>query len=268
MSAASALANTGISRRRNRVFEGGPKCRPPLWYVDACRRGSWSLRMMKTADPDDWWWVPFRCRSWRCKGDCARWKGAQDFRRIQHAIRKRNDWTLLVLTYDQRYMTSIWQCYRRGKHFWDKLRKRIIREFGPIKYIQTWEKHRSGFPHVNVVIGNADFHHFSTHWWKDLRDDWLVDHATRSGFGPVVLGGPLRDKNAMAGYMVKLAHELAGSDTKDQRPVNAPRNFRRLRSSVRLLPPPFKDERITGVIHFCKPEEWHTVSEGLQQAAW
>jgi hypothetical protein len=59
----------------------------------------------------------------------------------------------------------------------------------------------------------------------------------------------MREANAMAGYLVKLARELTGAAVKDQVPVNAPSHFRRLRASQGLLPPPYKNPEITGALH-------------------
>ena len=53
----------------------------------------------------------------------------------------------------------------------------------------------------------------------------------------------------MAGYLTKLARELTGAGVKSQVPVNAPRHFRRIRASAKLLPPRKKNPDITGILH-------------------
>src|SRR5207248_2094607 len=122
---------------------------------------------------------------------------------------------------------------------------------GPFAYVQTWEQHRTGAPHVNVLIGNEALSMAALDDWKAVRRHWLKPNAVGCGFGPVLWVEPMRSAGAMAGYLVKLARELTGAEHKGQTPVDAPRNFRRLRASHGLLPPPYKDESLTGILHKC-----------------
>jgi hypothetical protein len=144
------------------------------------------------------------------------------------------------------------------------LRKRIIREFGEIEYIQTWERHQSGFPHVHLAIHSESIQEACTHRKRSNDDDVfgylnfvdvLQRHAVECHFGPRGWLEPLKNKKAMAGYMVKLARELTGAKGKSQIPINAPPHFRRIRASRKLLPPVHRDPDITGVLRFCKLPE-------------
>jgi hypothetical protein len=79
-----------------------------------------------------------------------------------------------------------------------------------------------------------------------LRYDWFDPACRDVGFGFCKWAEPLKDKERMAGYVTKLGLELTGAHHKDQVPVNAPKNFRRIRASRGLLPKRFKDDTITG----------------------
>jgi len=138
--------------------------------------------------------------------------------------------------------------FRFGVVSWSRLRKRIIHEFGPIQYIQTWEVHKSGVPHVNVVISNQSI--FESARWnlRALKRDWLEPAVVGSGFGKISYMRPIYDKSGMAGYLTKLCRELTGATVKDQVPVNAPPHFRRLRASRGLLAPRHKQTSYTGRI--------------------
>jgi hypothetical protein len=126
------------------------------------------------------------------------------------------------------------------------MRKRLVREFGDIKYIQTWERHKSGWPHVHLAISNVGI-------YKMCDNDKIINferlmqaHATGSGFGPRGSCEPIRTAVQMAGYMTRKARELTGGGKEYQIPTNAPPHFRRLRASLGLLPPVLKNDEYTG----------------------
>lgn len=198
----------------------------------------------------------FKCRSWRHEGQCRLWRGAQDFVRVQEATRGRADWTYFVLTYNQRSWRSQTALFKAGVEHWSILRKRLTRRYGKLAYIQTWERHQSGYPHVNVLIGNAQLHSAAKEDWRVLRRETITPMVVDSGFGPRVWIEPMKDADAMAGYLTKLARELTGSSAKDQTPTNAPAHFRRLRASQGLLPRPFKDEELTGKLWQCPADSF------------
>lgn len=195
--------------------------------------------------------LPFRCRSWRHEGECQRFKGAQDFVRVSEGILSRGDrWVYLVLTFDQRHETSEWDCYIAGLRRWQKLNQRLGRAYGRIEYVQTWEAHRSGFPHVNVVIRNDEIWKLCEgSGWRSWRQS-LIAEAVECGFGRVAHVEPLRPDTGlgMAGYLTKLSRELTGAGVKNQVPVNAPPHFRRIRASQGLLPPIHRPGRFQGVM--------------------
>lgn len=230
-----------------------------LRYVEACADQSWHLEIWKRSNPGRHLFIPYTCRSWRCRGRCQLWKGAQDFVRVSEGMAKRDDWVSVVFSYDQKCWVNSWKMYRGGLHLWDRFRKRFRREWGKFDYVQTWEAHKSGKPHVNVAVGNRAFWLACMDDWKAVRRTWVRPHAMSSGFGPVVWVKTIYDRDGMAGYLTKLARELTGSAVKDQTPYNAPPHFRRLRASHGLLPKPFKDPDIEGVLHKCPIHDAHAL---------
>ena len=89
---------------------------------------------------------------------------------------------------------------------------------------------------MNIIIHNEEIlRRCAGEGWRKWRQD-LKKLAVKAGFGEVLWVEPVRDSEAMAGYMTKLSRELTGASRKDQVPVNAPRHFRRLRASRGLLP--------------------------------
>jgi len=240
-------------------------------YINACRAGAWSIVTWPVANPDQVKFRQFKCRSWRHEGECSQWKGAQDFARISSALKKnRGSWTYLVQTFarDREFRNS-YEAYKGLFGCWPKLRKRLTRKWGDFKYIALAEKHRDGWPHLNLLIRNeALAEACSEDGWKSVRKNWLEPHAVKSGFGMRTWIEPVRDAEAMSGYFVKLCG-TAGEFTKSsQSPDNAPKNFRRLRASQGLLPPPHKNPDFTGCLEK-EPLEiaehrWETIKEKSQ----
>lgn len=220
-----------------------------LSYVGACERGAWHLEMWKRdgSDPSRVH-IPFRCRSWRHEGECREWCGACDFMRCQEALTTRPHWTSVVLTYPHREWPRVRELFRFGVVSWSRLRKRIVREYGTLEYIQTWEQHKSGHPHVNVAISNTKLFLDACRNRKEVITGWFRENAMACGFGKEMWVTPVYDAKGMAGYMTKLARELTGATMKNQIPVLAPRHFRRLRSSRGTLPPRHKRKEYTGRI--------------------
>jgi hypothetical protein len=192
---------------------------------------------------------------------------------------------------------SIWERYRRAGQRWDgALRKRLQRRYGRVLYLQTWEQHRDGTPHLNVVLGgdslmeDVDGQGYSPpRWSKTKRRSvaaprwrrWWREQAIACGFGKVTWAerlwspseGAERPADGLAAYLVKLAHsldlvdgrrnpldasagELTRSDAKEQTPIAAPKGFRRLRSSQRLLPPREAKGEYSGTIRPSDEATW------------
>jgi hypothetical protein len=217
-------------------------------YCEACERQQWHIEVWKISDPSKRMLIPFHCRSWRHEGECRLWKGAQDFVRCRDAMAEHDSWNHVCLTFAQAGKKLEDSVFRGGLSCWAKLRKRLTREYGKILYIQTWEVHRSGWPHVHLALSNKLIHSSYNEHPKTTFNNLMQDHAVESGFGKQGWCEPLRDKTAMAGYLGKLCRELTGRGKAYQIPIQAPKNFRRLRSSRALLPPCLKDPDLTGIL--------------------
>jgi len=220
----------------------------PLTYVHACETGRWHLEVWRRGDREGTRrQIPFRCRSWRHEGECRLWCGACDFRRVEEAIQSLSPWLYMVMTYpkppsanDQRKLFAL------GVKHWYSLRKRLEAEYGSLKYIQTWEIQRNGTPHTNVLIHCPSMFYALRNHERKLKRGWLLDQVLASGFGKEYWCEAMKSPSRMAGYLTKLARELTGAGVKNQVPVTAPRHFRRIRASVRLLPPRHKNPDVEG----------------------
>jgi len=217
-------------------------------YINACKQGAWSIVTWPVDLPEKARVRPFKCRSWRHEGECAKWRGAQDFKRIEGALKNNPGfWVYMVFTFDRTEWRNEFDAYKGLLACWDKFRKRFEREFGKFQYIVLCEKHGDGWPHINILIRNEKFaEKCAGDGWKSVRKSWVKPHSIECGFGKISWVEPVRDETAMAGYCVKLMKTVGEISKLNQAPVNAPKNFRRLRSSRGLLPPPHKNPNITG----------------------
>jgi hypothetical protein len=172
-----------------------------------------------------------RTWAWRTVGE--RWKALRD--RLAHRYR------------EGFYVANELPRARRRKDWVRRTRK------ARIDYVQTWEQHQDGWPHVHAVLWCPEmardvrargFYQHADAMTGEPRDVWrwnrdvLVGLATSSGFGRISdVQFPRKNEAALAGYLVKIASELTGSHRKDQTPVQAPRGFKRLRTTPKWLRP-------------------------------
>jgi len=205
--------------------------------VSACESRAWSFVLHDPASPEDKTVTIFRCKSWRHKGLCQRVCASCDYVRILHALTHHDHWTYCVLTFPQKKYPDAVQLFRDAKDMWSKLRKRLDYYFPGFKYIQTWESHKSGYPHANVVITHQGLFEQVCKDGFIVKDSILEPNARACGFGYVRSVGPVRKIGQFAGYLSKLSMEMADGIVKDQIPYHAPPKFRRLRASRGLLPP-------------------------------
>lgn len=261
--------------------------------VKWCKEESRCLHLKRKSTGEEWF-QRYKCRSWRHLGECSKWKGKQDFVRIKRAIEKLgNNWVYVVLTFDRE--KDLYDAYRGIVFAWDKLRKRLMREYGPIQYITLIEQHKDGYPHINILIHNEKLFEAcnaeyevtplkecfrenslpetgpaAIYGWRWEKVRWWDNAVTGSGFGPIFWLEPMRSSEAISAYFVKLTGEMAGqmsselikNESQSQNPVVAPKHFRRLRASQGLLDPIEKDEDLTGELLNISIEE--AVKEGLE----
>ena len=220
--------------------------REPKW-MKACAAKSWHLHLKnkKTGKVERVCWT---CRSWRHQGECARQVARKDFARISEAFGREKPESLvyLVLTFDQdkdgaHGMTPI-SAYRSLVRRWQSLRQWLQRQFGRVGYVATVEQHKTGWPHLNLVVSCEGF--AAAIREEDRKNGvapgWLKGAAVRAGFGYKAWAEAPRDLEQLAGYLVKLAHKesLTGEVVKlNQLPLASPPGTRRLRSSRAFLPP-------------------------------
>jgi hypothetical protein len=183
--------------------------------------------------------------------------------------------TFLVLTLDRdgRYSGHAWadsdQAYKAlsamSRNLMARLNRMIEARGGDrigSRWISVVEAHRSGWPHINLVCVSKTLHRMVREGMAERQAAGLSDrecmlvqgelaaHMIGSGFGVQSTAEPIRDRGAVAGYLVKLAGELDQDGTPESRgrlggevvkvsqvPMNAPKNFRRLRSGRGFLPP-------------------------------
>lgn len=238
----------------------------------------WSLVIWSAGAPGGVQQVPYRCGSWRCR-HCRHWRASVDFARIKEAFADapENEVVFFVLTLDQKgfYSGVPWadstQAYRQlGRMCSNLMLPRLRRagyDFGN-RWVAVVEAHRTGWPHVNLVIWDkrlaAEVRASQAERREaGLSDDecrWvqgdLADLVTGSGWGRMSSAEiPREGKDAIAGYLVKLCKTLDEDATLDERaeiakdrvaaevvkmsqvPTAAPINFRRLRSGRGFLPP-------------------------------
>lgn len=187
------------------------------------------------------------------------------------------EWVYLVLTLIHGNYANEWAAYNAGYFHWQKFSKRLIYHFDSLAYVQTWEKHKSGFPHVNVALHNKKIWQLCEgDGWKDFRQ-LIKPMLVETGFGYVVHVSPLRPDGelTLTGYMTKLSRELTGAGVKNQIPINAPRHFRRLRASRGLLEPIHRPGTHDGVLVAAdklgtvdlSSEGWTKLKEGRLEAA-
>jgi len=220
-------------------------------YIKACHFRNWTLSLWRkdehpiTEDGRRWKDVPYNCRSWRHAGACAKHRAAEDVERIKAALSARQGhYVYVVLTFAREsFDGDFGAAYRGIVRCWDRLRKRIVRDWGKIEYVCVVERHADGWPHINLLIRNERLAaSCEGNGWKRVRSRWLEPEARACGFGFRTWIEPMRSE-AIATYLVKLAGEMG---KKAQVPLDAPRHFRRLRGSRGFLPPKPKDLDLTG----------------------
>lgn len=232
--------------------------------------------------------MPYACNSWRCP-TCARHEAAVTFARIKEAFGPlpAHECVFLVLTIDregtlgpQRWRDAT-SAYKAISKLTEKLLKRLRRlhatkgwECFGSRWVGTVEAHRSGWPHLNLVIHSPELAQHLRREQSKLKPkarekygkDWkrhvcrlrgeLRRHVRESGWGAVGTAEPARSKDALAGYITKLAANAdkawAEVAKLTQLPLNAPERFRRLRSGKRFLPPRHSNPETTGALVRCE----------------
>lgn len=201
--------------------------------------------------------APYRCHSWRCRR-CSWGVARDDYRRVEAGALSKTWWLYIVLTFNPADWADPWKAYADAGRLWDKrLKRRLEREWGRLDYLQTWERTRRQWPHVNILLRSDALREHVSHMkhkrrkitegnhgrgrmahWTAWRN-WLKVAAVESGFGYRTWVEIVDEPRGMSAYLCKVAAEFSASAFKegDQRPLGAPEHFRRIRASRGLLPP-------------------------------
>lgn len=139
------------------------------------------------------------------------------------------------------------------------------------EWVSIIEAHRSGVPHVNLVFHSPKLAEYlrncydafrasgASHREATLLHGEVLDHAEACsiGWSSTLEAVDSKDRgradlDQIAGYIAKAAKrsdKIHGEIAKlSQLPLQAPKNFRRVRAGKGFLPPKRKDERYTGAI--------------------
>lgn len=292
-------------------------------HVAACmhspdKRTRWAVHIWPKKNAREQTRIPYCCNSWRCDV-CRRHEAAVTFARIKQAAQPLDPsgWCFLVLTLDRNgyYGGEPWkdvnEAYgslgrmtsdflrRIGSRYGNRVRvEQRNKKTGEIrtrwvkKLGNTWvsvvEAHRSGWPHVNLMVWCPELARALRAENADrleddaianavalARDAWankepipaavrdvarkatvlgseLLELAVDSGWGAESTAEAARSSDAIAGYLVKMAghHDATVGELAKitQAPLNAPVRFRRLRSGKGFLPPRYKNPDITGCL--------------------
>jgi hypothetical protein len=287
-------------------------------HVAACMhspegRRRWAIHCWSKKDPSHKTRVPYCCNSWRCDV-CRRHEAAVTFARIKQAAEPlaSSGWCFLVLTLDRNGyyggepFKDVNEAYASLGKMTAAFLSRLGRKYGPDRvvtplkngfrtdrklgnrWVSVVEAHRSGWPHVNLLVWCPELaaalraEHADRLEDDDIanavalaRDAWakkepvpaavrdvarkatvlgseLLELAVDSGWGVESTAEAARSSDAIAGYIVKIAghHDASVGELAKitQAPLNAPVRFRRLRSGKGFLPPRYKNPDITGCL--------------------
>lgn len=302
-------------------------------HVRACQHSPsalerWFIYVWSRASSEKKLRVPYCCNSWRCE-TCRRHEASVSFARIKQACAPLDPsgWVFLVLTLDRDgyYGGKPWVSPAAAYDALGKMTRatldRIGRAWGPDtklegkkrrrarrtvgnRWFSTVEAHRSGWPHVNLVVWCpelasllrrdrdqrmadpevADAVALAQDAWKrrepvpesvravarraTLIGDELREITTAAGWGLQSTADARSDIETLIGYTVKLAalHDSAIGEVAKvtQLPMNARERFRRLRSGKGFLPPRHKSANMTGCL-VRRVRRWDTTAWNIEQ---
>lgn len=300
-------------------------------HVRACannpqRTGRWTLALWERPTPLDQTRIAYTCGSYRCPSpECQRAAAHRDFAKLSEAVSSVRDdsaWCLLVLTIDQRETLAKrasgngWQDEQEAfrclskmtRNFLARLRRWHERNgwasFGN-RWVATVEVQANGWPHINLMVHSPGLAQWldecpeeevaskdgkRTARAKPLRGE-LRDHAVACDWGSVGYADRARNRDALAGYLVKLSGNLEATSGEiaklTQTPTNARMKLRRIRAGKGFIRSRERSGRWTGIMLArkkqrdgetfvkplmepdqvrCAPEEQPAYLEGVREA--
>lgn len=120
----------------------------------------------------------WRCGSWLCKQGCGDKVGARWLARAFAGVEALGETRMkfLTLTFDQRALVTKEAAWERLGPAWHRLHVALKRDYGHFDYFRVVELHKSGWPHVHVLLGIDDY----------IPHEHLRLRAVAAGFGRVV----------------------------------------------------------------------------------
>jgi len=251
----------------------------------------WFLNVWPKNSPLKQTRIAYTCNSYRCpSAQCQRKAAHTDFARIKVALEETtteegetldpSGFVFFVLTIDQhntfktleKPYKNEQEAFKRlssnTRFFLRRLRRRQKSRGERIlgsEWVGTVEVQRNGWPHINLIV-------YAPELAEELReaqaigphdpagrrhraqivDPWLLDAVTSTNWGTISTAEAVKDRDAMAGYIVKLGGEFgrtSGEIAKiTQAPTNARMKLRRIRAGKGFLPPQRTDKGFTGVM--------------------
>lgn len=140
------------------------------------------------------------------------------------------------------------------------------------EWVAVVEAHRSGWPHVNLMLWSPELAEYVERENERLSEEWarlgfhkgtlppqLMRLARSAHWGTLSTAERVRSQDSVLNYMAKLSGEAGRAVSElakmTQLPRNAPKKFRRLRAGKGWLPPRRKDGNITGSIMIRKYDD-------------
>jgi hypothetical protein len=118
--------------------------------------------------------VPILCKNWGC-AQCGPMKAAWLKRQVGAAVASGqlvSFWTLTIRT----STCTPWESFELVARAWDRLSKRVKRQYGPFEYVWTREATKRGFAHLHVCASvSIDQAWLSSAWLECTGGSWIVD---------------------------------------------------------------------------------------------
>lgn len=242
-------------------------------HVQACANNDlkalpWVLHTWKRDNPLTRTRLVYTCNSYRCPSpQCQQHAAHVDFARIKEGLESSEldpmGWVFLVLTIDQRHTYGTGKEYldeqdafrslsNNTRYFLRRLRRhqkalgwRVLDK----EWVGTIEIQRNGWPHMNLILYSPELadqlrserEQLGKCKQRQLVTGWLKTAVTSTNWGTISTAEGARNRDALAGYVTKIAGNFARTSGEvakiTQAPVNARMKLRRIRAGVGFLRP-------------------------------
>jgi hypothetical protein len=211
-----------------------------------CVNAAYALEVIKNGKVS---YVRAFCKTWKCP-ICASYVRAVNYCQVRDTLKQYELSTIFyaVNTVSSTVLTNVLdinadESYEYVYKCWKRMYQRIRRHYSDIKMIQTVERMRNNYAHLNTIFVS-----------KQLAEDWVASPlivstwynkiSKEAGFGHMTSFTSVNSVEGMSSYITKISN--AGDDGTtvnqsshivklSQLPLNAPKGFRRLRSSKGFL---------------------------------